>query len=1227
MISSATDGSETTFDASEDRNHLAPPTIIPGHRRHVSMNGHAHHEPFANHHEVKHAPAGRSTVLSLPDISAVNRIINNYMQDLIRYMEQPFKGNAQWQNLAYDLFQKLTQLQFIINNNKLKSEYRIANIRQINHEFGKAIQSRVNNDYAQLRERSWTSWLLGVNRISLKDLLLKFKVEDAAKINILLMKYESDFVDYQMDSKLSKVKTIIEKLKLAHPQNRDLNAAEAAFHILYTECHSYPEPLLGKWYVAADRIQKLLENVVQLTPAGSKERMFSAELRTYLTRIHLHSHLRAKPLLIEEPDLGEIRLPADEKAEVKSSAAEEKSRAPIKPETEQQIFERLYNLIEGMKNKLYELCDKPTAPQPLASQVKKHIGELMLKMVIAEQGLEPETYNELEKFSEDWEKYLLAKITDPHTPVMEPLPINYREPHVAEEQKEIIKKHIKRAKLMAVYDFCFYYSNVDLSNLSNGIKNFQRIGKRTLEQVISKRALEKLNFQAKIAKLVWDDTIKVRAAAKKIDLDGSIYAEFLNEKDIENISSITTLQRQHLLRYREQLWQGNSAWQVVAQDLETELDKFQKRLLDKSKKTSFRLAAANEIFNVFDYFIQARVGNQLHQLQQHTIITEGLQLFSAGSPLRKISIKDIFYQYRKNHRPVIEQAIKTIAARLSPEEHRKYVYQTNFRYIYDRLALWVDQLNKYVMKDYRIKADLARIAINLMDSLAKRAEKIYKVYPPGTNISRCIIEADNSLKDVNNAIVGFMAQYYDAQLAPHKALAQADPSGLIKANLLKAFDEVHETLLFGPAKALLIKEIRQAVAYIEPIREMPTVVITKVYEQLPVSKNLSYLLSSYLGTSALDYRRNIDHGAIAELNSRIRIIIDSIQLPADFNDEKTKTWQFDQLTEAKRQIEFWLRHYHPQPEKDTDIAEVMTVFHAQLAEYLSNLNRRFEARAAVEEKISEFDSKEKKNALMAVAYSCLQKIDSKYLRETALEAIESASRYYDENHNEEILLWRFKTEYIDTNNESSGLARILLNFKIYVEVLIKGWLNTIKWEYQAEKEQRIFEAEERRRAMLGDPGSPIQPIGVYSLLTESKNPNALPESKHPQTDLAANGDDYTSLNTTLQSSAAPTNPQPVSSATTRASVPVNFFTPATPLPPPPLPPPNRLALPNGVLSITRVAAPNGSRAAGYGSMYNRAQSPDSSPSPTTSPTSPETTAQPHTGMSPFQLTGGRTNGN
>jgi hypothetical protein len=1076
-----------------------------GHSPSAHMNGHSHlpHTPVTI--SSKTISKDKLQALTNADLSTFNAIVDNYCEQLIKFSKQFFKGDSQWQILASELWLKLTQLQSIFNDEHLEDEVRIAAVRQINHEFGKAIQSRVNNNYALLRVRSWSSWLLGDFIISIKDLLLNFLEEDAPRINILLMKYEDDYIDYKMDEELIKAQEIIGTLKVTHKEDRELENIDSAFQILYAEFLSYPEPLLGKWYGVASRIQVLLEKAVQVTEAGSDERKFAKRLQVYLNEIYPPADFKeGKPRAL---DVGQ----GHSNVEI-TIIGQKKPRAPIvvegnanvvitinqeepaghQPEEDgvaKATFEQIYVLVSGMKKKLFDLCDRPLAPQPLASLLKKKIRGIIAQIHEVEQGLETGYEAELELYSEAMEN-------NPNNPDL--FDYNTQDPFLIEQQKERVKKHLVRAKLMAVYDFCYHYSSVDLSS---DLKNYRRT---------ERRAREKSDFIAKITKMVFDDTRKIRELADKIDVDGSIYSAFLDEKDIENISVITTLQRQHLQRYMAQLWKGGSTWQLVAKDLEEELKKFQEILVDKGKKTLYRLAAATEILNVIDYFIQARVGNQLHQLQQHTIVTEALQLFSESSALRKISIKDIFYHYRQNYRPVVQQGVKNIAMRLNANDHGKYVYQTNFRDIFDKVGLWVFQLNEYVkVKDPQHKTDHGMIALKLMDSLASRALRFGKevVSEADADLVQCLMEAEHTILDVNGAIVAFMDLYYQAKFAPAIAAAERESSDLIRLSWLNAIANSKEELLYGKAKKRLVCAVRDAVDYIEIIHENPRVLIDAVLEKTKTDQpHLEYLLSWKEGEFVGDFRHNQDENAIKELLNTLTIIIGGTNPPVDYDPEENNDWVANQLKEISENIEVWLGFYHPKEETLSDRKELMKIIRVEVATFLFKLYVRMDAKKTIDEAVKNFTSKEQKKDLLTAANSVLEKIDNQHQKLKCKIKIQAASRFYDKHHNEQVLLRRFKLEYVQTSPVLSGLARILLNFKLYIEILIKGWMSAIKEELIVEQQRHAFELVEQRRMALSIPIGTL-PSNVYGLLQEiRRNPPAMQ---------LRTSDDISSLNTII----------------------------------------------------------------------------------------------------------------
>jgi hypothetical protein len=97
---------------------------------------------------------------------------------------------------------------------------------------------------------------------------------------------------------------------------------------------------------------------------------------------------------------------------------------------------------------------------------------------------------------------------------------------------------------------------------------------------------------------------------------------------------------------------------------------------------------------------------------------------------------------------------------------------------------------------------------------------------------------------------------------------------------------------------------------------------------------------------------------------------------------------------------------------------------------------------------------------------------------------------------------RFKLEYVQTKSELSGLARILLNFKLYVEVLIKGWANAIKVELKAEHNQQALVQVEQRRVALKIPISRL-PSNVYGMLTETKQTQPSDPGRVIETDLSS----------------------------------------------------------------------------------------------------------------------------
>ena len=969
------------------------------------------------------------------DVLLVNEIIDKYSAKLLAFSNQFWKGDEEWQILAYKLQQTILKLKIDINNIFLTQELRLNAIHDLIAEFNQAISQRVGDDLNKLQERNLVTRLLGANKLSIKSILLEFK-QDEHRLQYMLMKYEEKYIDYELQPDLFEAKQYIANVSHKNPDSlaienfllnlnyRSINPDDTndnqfqykKYNVLYErlladypgqpayaafaqeaeKLYNYfllvPSALTGSWRVTVAEILRLYQMSAPIKLNRSPEQRLSARINDKLLRA---SHaLNLDPLIVSVSSIP---------VTVRKSALAHFSKPGIPmvaalsypPSSIEGLFNEINNHILAMYDVVRRLAVSPTAPSLLIKHSYPLMRELYLKTITKEHSYIPLTQG-------------------PQTTVQN------------EISRERIAQHLLRARLIAIYEFCFYYKNLDVGPGLHD-KRIKKIGDFTqLTESLAKKL------------------------GAKIDPNDEAYNKFLNNREFEVISRVANLQRPKLKEFREQFWLGDEKWQKIARGLEIELDKLQKIVDDKHARLLQRLAAATEIYDVFDRAIQIRVGYKLNLLKEHTIVTEALQFFDLGYCFSKISLKDILADYREDKKDgkgavvetsgmhLIETSLKNIIRRLPVEDHRNFIYQRNFRYIYYTLSLYITYLHQYVMLKPRPANELLTVARKLLATVGNSARKIRYVHLPTSDPKLCLDEAKAVLKDFDLGILSLLQAKYSIILAPHLQHAETISVPEVRNTIVAAIHQAQEELMNRKKFRFLTEEIRMLLLHIEqpPVRAEKFIksILDKIYT------NQSYARLRSKLPELPDTELSGEPSALKaghEFLYHLRIIINSLK-PHDTVEgllELIKPWQAECFKDVS----------------NNNLSNQLTeLIKADLITALRRFHNRMDAAEKIEEAFLKFPLTLTVAQLQEVVETNLiLHIENPTSRVQASDTFEMAMINYTKHDPEGDLIQKFLLDSLQEERTVSELEGILLDFKRNAEKVILSWIQEIEKEMQA----------------------------------------------------------------------------------------------------------------------------------------------------------------------------------
>ncbi|MES2217824.1 MAG: hypothetical protein V4501_05385 [Pseudomonadota bacterium] len=1091
------------------------PSVSPAYAN-LSLNG-----------RLRHSPTSKRSVtvmqeLSSSDLDIINAMLDKYSKLLTKFATQTWKGHERWQLLANDLQQKIIQQQDKINNDEIHDDKRIAAMRQLMQEFNKAVHHRLDYNAKELQENYWVDVLPGVNQISLASILSNFKEHDAKTINIILMKFEKGFIDYDMVTELSTANNLIKGIKAKYVYNKNVAAFAEEYHLnglglmssfiakfvkKYPKAFQDPQSNLNP--ADATIIDKMIKCHIKITASEDNEIVFEKSYQV--------NNIELIPRLVEDISKqypGALIEVKEELKDVKEMIRRLKFHYPDDKHLAMLEVEfRLINtteLLEQLKKKYPESNALDAFEQEFQILYQEFLAYAppfvglwlpraiemcrLLSMAVRVTPIDSSEFaltNELfvklfkinwsghlsieipldsdQKYFKKLEAHLLVLqklitifcIHKPNAPQLKNYLRNLYEAatnaveqgYIVQENKaerEEVTAYLKCAKLLAIYEFCYYFTLKKTPFVET---------KLDLISIDLKKELDQID-----------------ALTKMLDPEGVVYNEFLDNREFKNISLITAQQLKLLKEFREQFWQGDAVWQNSAKKLTEELEKFQKIVDNKYDKLLHRLAATSEIIDIFDTHIHLRVGNDLDLLkQQRGWFTQKLQTIDMGYYLSRISIRDIFADYRENGLPAIYQSYKNIIRRLTPENRRSYVYQANFRSIYYQIGLYASEYLHEFLKP-KLDSDLVKIARQLMNSLTARSKKLKEIHKPEVDLALCIKEAEGVVQDFNNAILAYMNVHYTNELAPHRQLAEEHQSGPVRTLMLRGIDEVHHTVVYGEAKQNLVDAIRTAIKSINPPQDRPELFSQAVFSQIR-KKNLDEVLS--WAEDNINSDLNSKKTRFAE---KLTHIVDG--MAATLTGQETlaqiNSWQQNQIEGSTRLIAIWVKFYYGNPipkvgapevteneklKREKKLNSLIGILSVEIKRTIFNLCKRAKALATIEVAIAKFTSSSAKERLMETAFGLIDWIDDAEQRKKVGEALSQASTLYGLSNDEPNQLWRFMIDRQEETPDLTELDGILLAFKRNDEKILKSWIDEIKSEYQAEQQQRLEMKQEERNVV------------------------------------------------------------------------------------------------------------------------------------------------------------------
>jgi hypothetical protein len=1069
----------------------------PGHRRSSSIS--------TSVSEIS-SPA---IILEHDDLSRINDILINYSHKLSQFAAQFWKGNAKFQKLANDLHNKIVELQLNITEAEGDSEVSIAAVRHLVREFEHAFTEHKHSGLIE------SAGLL-VNRILLGPILSEFREKDAPRLSIILLKFEKGYVDY--NEKMARL---------------GLNSRLRDFDLIeFIEMRFDPLDLINSKEV----VRRLKEYYPDADSVAEIEDKFSScdttKLLDRLKGFYAIDGLTALDIFHQEYN----KL---------YSKFVDREFSPLNPGQWLPVaFE------------ITQLLQMAVLVTPLDSRDREFAEKLHLKLTAIQRA---RPYNLLIPFVEDSLFFDLNEaLLDMKQTLFSLLKVNLQPTKQLEElysrtvmieqghidlslsgAANLKTKYIRqvtqaliRKRLIAVYNFCYFYQN-------------------TMVSVV---------FEDNIRKDMQNRFDQVQALAKKIDISETIYQQFLTNKEFEKIHFAFVELQLLLKKFMGQFWKGNALWQESAQALAGKLEKFQKIIADDHAHILQRLGYAHEAMKLIDAHITFRVGDDLASLTEASQLTTTLQSVNVEPYLNRISIKDIFVNYRAKAEPIIIQSMLNITNRLSAEDKRNFEHQRNFREIYCLLNAYAkDYLDDYITNTPG-ESELVGIARELMTSLDARSQRIKNNYVLSDNVAECVKESESVKHDFNRAIVSYMRVYHRNAQTSH-----------FYADVLKT---------------QFVDKIRDLIKDMTPTDVRPHDFMQRVFKKLNAFPDAaSIMLSNGDAQAALATSNSFMESSIAVLEDVIQ------KIPPCASLYEIKKWERTRNAEVFNQVVAYAKHYYPDPivhkllKKDgTPIADptgakrqrlidetealkkwkrerglVAQFVINNLKKILPTIFKRIKAQVSIKEAADKFLAGGSKAELMKVAYQLIReqpishstatvnyklkqevnrlyhhffpnasglnhanvgdakehfleevvKLKVSYGSEDVDDYLESLSKKFDEDmlYEEQLCIREFMHLVLNSSLDFSSLAGILAHFKREDESILNAYVARVKHELPP---QRIATLQAREEALAVNPSRPAVTV---------TDTNSLDAISLLRSESISNGDaGYDSLNHLLRSS-------------------------------------------------------------------------------------------------------------
>ena len=970
------------------------------------------------------------------DWQKINGILQEYCRRLNEFQRQYWSGDKEWLTLAATLYTSLRVLQLTINNHELPWSERLDAVRQISAEFNLAIEKRVGHDLHKLQEHSVITRLLGKYKISIKTILADFIQRAAPELNLLLMRYQPDYIDchLQQEMTIAKITLLLlcEKIPSTHTlanypalaqEQPDLYAQLTAGYAglpaarvfvlhakhLFAEFSQHPQPLIGQWYPAAREMSALLDCVISLSNADAFQREQARQLAQKVQQLNWWQRLR---LHTDAPSVT---------AEVNQDLAAPFINQPALslPKYAKNYFFEIDQHILVMYQTVLALGNSVTMPAAVMQPLVARFRELYLSITTPEQG------------------YVLPE-----------------DKACAENSALTLRRHFKQAKLIAIYEFCHLYEALPTA------------GER--------------NFYDNLLRTLHDYTEVVLTLARKVDKQLSAYAIFLQNKHFARMDQAVTEQRKEIALFREQYWQGDYQWQKMAAELERLLKINHRIMVDRDKSLVCRLIAADEICSIFDSAIRARVQSDVRALTQHTVITHALQALRGGYYFNKISIKDILSRYRQHTSHTLTQSIAYLTATLTATEYKEFVYKVNFPHIYYQLSRYIELLHNFVMQKPRPIDQHLDIARKLLMAIDARAGKLTEIHNLHTDIQNCLAEIKEVSRDINQAIIAYRQHEIEDELAPWAAAAEAITDAEIKSVAKNMVAETSAALTYGKEKTELLAAVRQAVKNIAHPSHRATQFIDEVLKKFnrdPEFFAIHHLLPKSMLPLSPEQSSKLP---VYEFCQAVLVIVDGLVL------DDAGTYKENAVSLITSLIQEKLGATVAAPVRATMLKIILTEFDKiwQLFLLQSAVSKE------VESLVVDFPLRLPKNKFLEHIFRVFirHELDAKKLGETKA-ILADASTVFDLANHEELVIRKFMIERIKEGLDLTNLAGILVSFKRNDEGMLKGWCQEIEEEYKRSDECKKVYAEHRREHV---PSNTTPPAGNGILALHYRIPSPLP---------------------------------------------------------------------------------------------------------------------------------------